>query len=155
MKIKLYGSHFLYLSKNRLIGYFIAVFSVNSALYLAFMEGSAGRFIDFFSPLSSIIVFGVGIGFTFMRKHSLSENELGLALRKDFILAGWIGFMIGIILLGLGMDSEDGRSLKNVGPGFATALVSPIYGYIWGYVIEAFITKDRKNDIVLTYDEEE
>ena len=155
MKIKLYGSQFLYLSKNRLIGYFIAVFSVNSALYLAFMEGSAGRFIDFFSPISFIIVFGVGIGFTLMRKHSLNYNELGSALRKNFILAGWIGFMIGVILLCLGMNSEEGRLLKNVGPNFAMALISPIYGYIWGYVTEAFLTKDRKNDMVWTYDEEE
>jgi hypothetical protein len=45
--------------------------------------------------------------------------------------------------------------LKNIGPGFAMALISPIYGYIWGYVTEAFLTKDRKNDMVSTYDEEE
>ena len=156
MEIKIIGNLVLYLSKNRLIGYAIMYFSFVYALYYAmFIEGAAGGFGDFISLPAYIVVFGVGVGFTHMRKHSLKTNELGAALRKDFVLAGWIGFMIRIILLGVGMKSDEGRLLNNLGPGFATAILPLIYGYIGGIIVEAFLTKEITKDVLPILDEEE
>ena len=74
--------------------------------YVLFIIGGPGGFGQFVSIPSFILVFGVGIGFTIMRKHTLKENELGKALKEDFFLAGWIGFLVGLRFLGAGMDEQ-------------------------------------------------
>ena len=110
MKIKLFGKVVVYISWSMAVGFFLYYLSILGAMaYVLFIDGVAGRFVQFISIPSLILVFGVGIGFTLMRKHTLEQKELGIALKKDFILAGWIGFLVGLGFLGAGMDEQFGN----------------------------------------------
>ena len=87
MKIKLFGNVELYISWSMVVGFFLYYLSILGAMaYVLFIDGAAGGFGQFVSIPSFILVFGVGIGFTIMRKHTLNENELGKALKVTFFL---------------------------------------------------------------------
>ena len=145
MKIKLFGNITLYLNWSLAGGFLLYYLSIIGAMaYVLFIDGSAGRFGQFVSIPSFILVFGVGIGFTIMRKHTLKENELGKALKKDFILAGWIGFLVGLGFLGAGIDEQFGNiewGISIVISNFKTVTIPLLYGYICGKMFEASLTK--------------
>ena len=71
-----------------------------------------------------------------MRKHTIKEGKLGKALKKDFILAGWLGLLIGFILMAAGY-SQGG--VDNLGGGIAAASITVLYGYIMGVIAESFM----------------
>ena len=145
MKIKLFGNVAIYLSWSLVIGFVLYYFSILGGMaYLLFIDGAASGFGQFVSIPSFILVFGVGIGFTIMRKHTLKENELGKALKEDFFLAGWIGFLVGIGFLGAGIDEQFGNSewgISIVISNFKTVTIPLLYGYICGKMFEASLTK--------------
>tara|TARA_Y100001968_G_C19150426_1_gene615897 strand:+ start:49 stop:498 length:450 start_codon:yes stop_codon:yes gene_type:complete len=145
MKIKLFGNVAVYLTWSLVIGFFLYYLSILGAMaYALFIDGVAGGFGQFISIPSFILVFGVGIGFTIMRKHTLKENELGKALKKDFILAGWIGFLVGLGFLGAGMDEQFGNiewGISIVVSNLKTVTIPLLYGYICGNMLEASLTK--------------
>tara|TARA_Y100000590_G_C15485164_1_gene925515 strand:- start:39 stop:434 length:396 start_codon:yes stop_codon:yes gene_type:complete len=109
MHIKLIGNMSIYINRNLTIGTILMYISIVGSMAYVFNEGIAGKFIQFVSIPSFILVIGVGGGFTLMKQHTLKDNELGLSLKKDFILAGWIGFLIGLGLLGAAMDENFGN----------------------------------------------
>ena len=111
--------------------------------YAILVEDNAGRFIQFVNIPAFILVFGVGIGFTLMRKHTLNDNEIGVALKKDVILGGWIGFLIGLGLLGAGMDDQFGNiewGISIVVSNLKTITIPLLYGYIIGNMLEASLS---------------
>mgnify|MGYP001421049031 CR=1 FL=1 len=145
MKINLFGNVAVYLSWSLTTGFLLYYLSIVGAMaYVLFIDGVAGGFGQFVSIPSFILVFGVGIGFTLMRKHTLKENELGKALKKDFILAGWIGFLIGLGFLGAGMDGQFGNIEWGVSilvSNLKTVTIPLLYGYILGNMLEASLTE--------------
>ena len=145
MKIKLFGNVAMYLSWSMAIGFFIYYLSILGALaYVLFIIGGPGGFGQFVNIPSFILVFGVGIGFTIMRKHTLKENELGKALKEDFVFAGWIGFLVALGFLGAGMDEQFGNiewGISIVISNFKTVTIPLLYGYICGKMFEASMTK--------------
>ena len=145
MKINLFGNVAVYLSWSLTTGFLLYYLSIVGAMaYVLFIDGVAGGFGQFVSIPSFILVFGVGIGFTLMRKHTLKENELGKALKKDFILAGWIGFLIGLGFLGAGMDEQFGNIEWGVSilvSNLKTVTIPLLYGYILGNMLEASLTE--------------
>ena len=145
MKIKLFGKVVVYISRSMAVGFFLYYLSILGAMaYVLFIDAAAGGFGQFVSIPSFILVFGVGIGFTIMRKHTLKENELGKALKEDFFLAGWIGFLIGLGFLGAGMDEQFGNiewGISIVISNFKTVTIPLLYGYICGKMFEASLTK--------------
>ncbi len=145
MQIKLIGDMSIYINRNLIIGFVLMYVSMVGAMaYVLFIDGAAGGFGQFVSIPSFILVFGVGIGFTLMRKHTLKENELGKALKKDFIFAGWIGFLVGLGFLGAGMDEQFGNiewGISIVISNFKTVTIPLLYGYICGNMLEASLTK--------------
>ena len=144
MKIKLFGDVAIYLSWSLAIGFLLYYLSILSTMaYVLFIDGVAGGFGQFISIPSFILVFGVGIGFTLMRKHTLKENELGTALKKDFIFAGWVGFLVGLGFLGAGMDEQFGNiewGISIVVSNLKTITIPLLYGYILGNMLEASLT---------------
>ena len=123
---------------NKVIGlallYLCAVGAIAYALYF---DGATGKLGDFLSIPSFVFVVGVGGGLTYMRKHTLKNGELGKALRNDFTLAGWLGFIVGIILMASGFET-----IADIpAPGFGAAVVTILYGYFSGAIAEAFLTK--------------
>ena len=128
---------------NRIIGLFVVWIMLIAAISFAlFVEGSSGSFASFFNVPSMVLVYGFGGGLTYMRVHLLKDGELGIELKKNLILAGWIGFMIGLVLLGVAMNGEGGQ--ENVGNGFAASLLTVLYGYISGNIAESFLAKKQK-----------
>ena len=62
-------------------------------------------------------------------------------MKKDLILGGWMGFIIGLILL-LAVTPE---GLKNNWEGgLSTTMVTVLYGYMLGNLVEAFWSKNRR-----------
>ena len=144
MKIKLFGNVAVNVSWSNTIGSLLMYLSMAGAIaYAIFVEGNAGRFIQFVNIPAFILVFGVGIGFTLMRKHTLNDNEIGVALKKDVILGGWIGFLIGLGLLGAGMDDQFGNvewGISIVVSNLKTITIPLLYGYIIGNMLEASLS---------------
>ena len=138
---------------NRITGALLMfVFLFMTITYALFIEDARGSFGLFISGPSFLIVAGGGGGIIFMRKHTYQEHELGLRLKNELILAGWLGFLIGLVLTFEGMRWVP--SLFHLGPGIAAAAITPYYGYLCGTIVEAFFTKDVKS-IVLSRSEEE
>lgn len=138
---------------NRITGALLMfVFLFMTITYALFIEDGRGSFGLFISWPSFLIVAGGGGGIIFMRKHTYQEHELGLRLKNELILAGWLGFLIGLVLTFEGMRWVP--SLFHLGPGIAAAAITPYYGYLCGTIVEAFFTKDVKS-IVLSRSEEE
>ena len=145
MKINLFGNVAVYLSWSLTAGFLLYYLSIVGAMaYVLFIDGVSGGFGQFLSIPSFILVFGVGIGFTLMRKHTLKENELGKALKKDFILAGWIGFLVGLGFIGAGMDEQFGNvewGISILISNLKTVTIPLLYGYILGNMLEASLTQ--------------
>ena len=92
---------------NRIIGSLLVYLSLLGTItYALFYEGLPGKYSHFISWPSFLVVFGGGTGIILMRKHTYQDNQLGKHLKREFILAGWIGFMIGLVLLFAGFSDE-------------------------------------------------
>ena len=129
---------------NKIIGLILIVLSLLGTMtQVIFFENLKGFYSVFLSWPSFLIVFGGGTGIILMRKHSYKDNQLGKNLRREFILAGWIGFTIGLVLLFTGFREEEWifTSVQKI-VYFGTPAVIPVfYGYIGGTILEAFFTK--------------
>ena len=90
-----------------------------------------------------------------MRKHTLNDNEIGVALKKDVILGGWIGFLIGLGLLGAGMDDQFGNiewGISIMVSNLKTIPIPLLYGYISGNMLEASLSPPiSKWRIIISY----
>ncbi len=118
--------------KDKLIGFFGLIILVNFVIaYALFIEGASGGFDHYISLPSFMIVIAFG-GLTYMKKNQYEFNELGKVLKKDLILGGWMGFIIGSILL---LASED---FNNWQGGLSAMVLTVLYGYMLGNLIEAF-----------------
>jgi len=121
--------------KDKLIGLVILVVLCVGVVFLVTSEGgfSAGVFV---SPTSFVFVVGFGGGLTFMRKNKYKGNELVTILKNNLILGGWMGFIVGMIII-----LADSVGTDSFGPGVSAATVTILYGYIGGYLIEAGLEK--------------
>ena len=73
-----------------------------------------------------------------MKKDKYKFHKLGSVLKKDLILGGSMGFIIGLILL-LSATPEGLRN--NWEGGLSAMMVTVLYGYMLGNLIEAFWSK--------------
>ena len=122
--------------KSNILGLILAIASFILTLWYAFIvEGAAGNYTMFLSIPSFVFVLGFGIGINQMRKHTIKEGELGKALREDFSLAGWLGLLIGTILIARAYSQDE----VNLGSGIAAASITVLYGYFMGIIAESFV----------------
>ena len=123
--------------KDSISGLILAFGSFYLSVWFAIMvEGAAGSLGMFLSFPAFVFVLGFGLGINRMRKHTIKEGKLGKALKEDFILAGWLGLLIGIILMAVGYSAGEA---DNIGGGTAAALITVMYGYFMGIIAESFI----------------
>ena len=123
---------------NKIIGLVLSLISGFVAVAFAIIvDGASGGVGNFLSLPTFVFVVGVGYGFTYMRTDLLKGNEIVKAYRSNFILAGWLGFIVGIILMGAGSDSISDMPAI----GFSAATVSVLYGYVIGVIAETFLNK--------------
>ena len=147
MRIKVYRNIIFYITMDRMIGYMLMFLSINGAIYHAlFVDGAAGGFGSFIHWPSHGSVLGVGLSITFMNRHTIKDNQLGMVLRKNLFISGWIVFFVKMVLIGSGMQYEEGRELKNLGPLLTLAVIPIIYGIVMGIIFETFLTRDPENE---------
>ena len=121
--------------KDKLIGLVILVVLCVGVVFLAIGEAEVSP-LGFVSLPSFVFVAGFGGGLTYMRKNKYKDNELITILKNNLILGGWIGFIVGMIMVLSGSVGTD-----SFGPGMSAATVTILYGYIGGYLIEAGLEK--------------
>ena len=121
--------------KDKLIGLVILVVLCVGVVFLATGEAEVSP-LGFVSLPSFVFVAGFGGGLTYMRKNKYKDNELITILKNNLILGGWIGFIVGMIMVLSG-----GTDSVYFGPGVSAATVTILYGYIGGYLIEAGLEK--------------
>ena len=119
--------------KDKLIGLVILV--VLCVGVVVYVTGEAETSVLGFVSLSAFVfVAGFGGGLTYMRKNKYNGNELVKIWKNNQILGGWIGFIVGMIII-----LADSVGTDSFGPGMAAATVTPLYGYIGGYLTEALL----------------
>ena len=143
---------------NKIIGaLFMILALVGTMTHALLFDDSPGQYSLFLSWPSFLLVFGGGTGIILMRKHTYQDNQLGKNLKKEFILAGWIGFMIGLVLLFAGFSDEAWMftSFQKIIHFGSPAIVPVYYGYIIGAMVEPFFTRERAPVLLKTSEEEE
>ena len=125
--------------KDKIIGFLALVLLMISAIaYALFIEGAAGSFLDFTSIPSFLFVIAFG-GLTYIKKDKYKFHELGSVLKKDLILGGWMGFTVGLILL---LSATPEKLISNWVGGVSAMVVTVLYGYMLGNLVEAFWPKN-------------
>ena len=121
--------------KDKLIGLvFLLVLCVGVVVYVTREDGIS--LLNFVSLPSFVFVAGFGGGLTYMRKNKYKGNELVTIHKNNLIRGGWMGFIVGMIMVLSG-----GTDSVYFGPGVSAATVTILYGYIGGYLIEAGLEK--------------
>ena len=123
--------------QDKLIGFFgLNILVICAIAYALFIEGAAGSFLDFTSiPFLVVISFG---GLTHMKKDKYKFHKLGFVLKNDLILGGWMGFIIGLILMLAATPEVLGSNWEG---GLSAMILTVLYGYMLGNLIEAFWPK--------------
>ena len=116
---------------NKLVGISVML-AVLFGLIFTVTQGDISGFI---SLESLIFIIGVGGGMTYMRKHKIDEGQLGTAIKDNFIIAGWLGTVVGLIIMLpiIGFEEVQFRI------GLAAAMLTILYGYILGSIAQAYI----------------
>ena len=121
--------------KDKVIGLVILLVLCVGAVVYATREAGISLLI-FVSLSSFVFVAGFGGGLTYMRKNKYKGNELVTIHKNNLIRGGWMGFIVGMIMVLSG-----GTDSVYFGPGVSAATVTILYGYIGGYLIEAGLEK--------------
>ena len=147
MQIKILKGISLYITTDRMIGYAVMFFSLNAAIYHAlFIAGASGAFRSFLHWPTSFSLLAIGLSMTYMKKHTLNDNELGKMLRENMALSGWILFMLNAVLIGGEMHSEGYKELAELGPALIRLVLCVQFGYIYGIIFETFFTRDVRKE---------
>ena len=124
--------------RDKIIGLLaLTVLVIGAIAYALFVEGAAGSFLDFTSIPSFLFVIAFG-GLTYIKKDKYKFHKLGSVLKKDLILGGWMGFTVGLILL---LAATPEKLISNWAGGVSAMVVTVLYGYMLGNLIEAFWPK--------------
>ena len=124
---------------NRILGSIGFLAFIFLAIFFAlYQEGVNASFLNFLSPTYFGFVVGVGGALTFMKKHKLKNGELGESLKTNFILAGWLGLIVGLVLMASSMTNNNDYSIGTFLNGLGAAQLTVLYGYILGNIISVF-----------------
>ena len=102
-----------------------------TAILMVPLSSSGQLIIYIISPSAFFFVFSFA-GFTYLKKDKHKFHKMGSVLRKDMIFGGWIGFLT---VISLSLSHYDGVDKLMTGVG--TSLLTVLYGYVYGYLIEA------------------
>ena len=119
-------------TRQNIVGSFFFCALALASIDLA-MDHRSSYIIELLSVPSFLIVIAFS-GLTYVKREKYMLHELGLILKNDMILGGWVGFMLGCFFTFLTVSSLSITILY----GIANSMISIIYGYILGNVAFTF-----------------
>ena len=120
--------------KNKIIGLVIVI--VTLAIILIGVASDSGLNMGMFiSPTAFILVVGIASGLTLMKKDTQNEG-LFTVFKHNLIFSGYIGTLIGLILVFGGY--EESMGIEIMLSGISASLITLLYGYFLAYILEPF-----------------
>ena len=141
-----------------LLMYLITVFMIGSAMYLA--ASASGLSVSlYWDAVSAIFVLvptfclsvasysigdllnGFSNGFSDVKDKKLIKNSISLfeEMKNTCIMFGWIGTLIGWIIMSFSVGTGDGSMSDNTwarfGLSFGVSIITLLYGYLFSYII--------------------
>ena len=122
--------------KRKIIGIFgLLIFVFLSVWYALRVEGIIiGNYFVSIPSLSIVLAFG---GLTYAKKDKFKFHQLGKVLKKDLILGGWIGTLIGIMLTFGLADNSINNNFGDLLNSIGVAMITLFYGYMIGNIVES------------------
>ena len=107
-----------------------------------------GIIIDnYFASIPSLGIVLAFSGLTYAKKDKYKFHQLGKVLKKDLILGGWIGTMIGIMLTFGLVDNSVNNNFGDLLNSIGMAMITLLYGYMIGNIVESCWPKKRIDNI--------
>ena len=122
--------------EKKIIGIFGLLFFVILSVWYALK--AEGVLIDnYFLSIPSLGIVLAFSGLTYAKKDKYKFHELGKVLKKDLILGGWIGTMIGMMLTFGLADNSINNNFGDLLNSIGMAMITLLYGYMIGNIVES------------------
>ena len=122
--------------EKKIIGIFGLLFFVILSVWYALKV--EGVLIDnYFVSIPSLGIVLAFSGLTYAKKDKYKFHELGKVLKKDLILGGWIGTMIGMMLTFGLADNSINNNFGDLLNSIGMAMITLLYGYMIGNIVES------------------
>tara|TARA_Y100001960_G_scaffold194476_1_gene203582 strand:- start:25 stop:456 length:432 start_codon:yes stop_codon:yes gene_type:complete len=122
--------------ERKIIGIFGLLFFVFLSVWYALRV--EGIIIDnYFASIPSLGIVLAFSGLTYAKKDKYKFHQLGKVLKKDLILGGWIGTMIGIMLTFGLADNSINNNFGDLLNSIGMAMITLLYGYMIGNIVES------------------
>ena len=127
--------------EKKIIGIFGLLFFVILSVWYALKV--EGVLIDnYFVSIPSLGIVLAFSGLTYAKKDKYKFHELGKVLKKDLILGGWIGTMIGMMLTFGLADNSINNNFGDLLNSIGMAMITLLYGYMIGNIVESCWPED-------------
>ena len=122
--------------EKKIVGIFgLLLFVIISVWYALRAEGII---IDnYFASIPSLGIVLAFSGLTYAKKDRYKFHQLGKVLKKDLILGGWIGTLIGIMLTFGLADNSINNNIGDLLNSIGMAMITLLYGYMIGNIVES------------------
>ena len=122
--------------ERKISGIFGLLFFVFLSVWYALMV--EGVIIDnYFASIPSLGIVLAFSGLTYAKKDKYKFHQLGKVLKKDLILGGWIGTLIGIMLTFGLADNSINYNIGDLLNSIGMAMITLLYGYMIGNIVES------------------
>tara|TARA_B100001094_G_scaffold110018_1_gene105960 strand:+ start:99 stop:527 length:429 start_codon:yes stop_codon:yes gene_type:complete len=122
--------------ERKIVGIFALLFFVILSVWYALRV--EGIIIDnYFASIPSLGIVLAFSGLTYAKKDKYKFHQLGKVLKKDLILGGWIGTLIGIMLTFGLADNSINYNIGDLLNSIGMAMITLLYGYMIGNIVES------------------
>jgi flagellar motor component MotA len=122
--------------ERKIVGIFGLLFFVTLSVWFALR--AEGIIIDnYFASIPSLGIVLAFSGLTYAKKDKYKFHQLGKVLKKDLILGGWIGTLIGIMLTFGLADNSINYNIGDLLNSIGMAMITLLYGYMIGNIVES------------------
>lgn len=136
--------------KRKIVGIFGLLFFVILSVWYALRV--EGIIIDnYFASIPSLGIVLAFSGLTYAKKDKYKFHQLGKVLKKDLILGGWIGTMIGIMLTFGLVDNSVNNNFGDLLNSIGMAMITLLYGYMIGNIVESCWPKKKNRQYLVTH----
>ena len=136
--------------KRKIVGIFGLLFFVILSVWYALRV--EGIIIDnYFASIPSLGIVLAFSGLTYAKKDKYKFHQLGKVLKKDLILGGWIGTMIGIMLTFGLVDNSVNNNFGDLLNSIGMAMITLLYGYMIGHIVESCWPKKKNRQYLVTH----